>query len=57
MGGNLVQTLYHDAPLTDGQERWNLVSKDGMDISFGVYVFNVEAPGLGSKTGRFAVIK
>lgn len=57
MSGNLVKTLTHNSVLSDGQEPWNLVSKDGMDIAFGVYIFNVDAPGLGSKTGKFAVIK
>ncbi|MHB1688963.1 MAG: hypothetical protein ACYCVH_16540 [Ignavibacteriaceae bacterium] len=57
ISGSLVQTLYHDGTLTNGQEPWNLVSKDGMDISFGVYVFQVDAPGLGTKIGRFAIIK
>lgn len=57
ISGNLVQTIYHNGTLTNGQEPWNLVSKDGMDIAFGVYVFQVDAPGLGTKIGRFAIIK
>ena len=57
LSGNLVQTLHHNGTLTNGQEPWNLTSKDGMDISFGVYVFQVDAPGLGTKIGRFAIIK
>ncbi|MDR3626609.1 MAG: hypothetical protein P4L45_07240, partial [Ignavibacteriaceae bacterium] len=57
VSGSLVQTLYHDATLANGQEPWNLISKDGMDIAFGVYVFHVDAPGLGQKIGRFAIIK
>jgi hypothetical protein len=57
MAGNLVQTLTHNSVLSDGQEPWNLVSKDGMDIAFGVYVFHVDAPGIGTKTGKFAIIK
>jgi hypothetical protein len=55
--GYLVQTLVHDAPLDDGQEPWNLVSKDGMDISYGVYIFHIDAPGIGEKIDRFAIIK
>ncbi len=57
MSGKLVQTLEHSSSISDGQESWNLVSKDGMDIAFGVYVFHVEAPGIGEKIGRFAIIK
>jgi hypothetical protein len=57
ISGNLVQTLYHNSSLANGQEPWNLVSKDGMDIAFGVYIFQVDAGSLGQKIGRFAIIK
>jgi len=57
ISGNLVQTLYHDAPLTDGQEPWDLNTKDGMSLAFGVYIFEVDAAGLGQKIGKFAIIK
>lgn len=55
--GQLVQTLYHDSPIDDGQEAWNLVTKDGMNLAYGIYLFNIEADGIGETTGRFAVIK
>jgi len=28
-----------------------------MAIAFGIYVFQVDAPGIGDKIGRFAVVK
>ncbi len=55
--GKLVKTLQHDAGTDDGQEPWNMVSKDGMDVAFGVYIFYVDAGAIGSKTGKFALIK
>ncbi|MBM2841542.1 MAG: hypothetical protein HW412_2070 [Bacteroidetes bacterium] len=55
--GYLVQTIVHDAGVDNGQEPWNLVSKDGMDISYGVYIYHVDAPGIGEKIDRFAIIK
>ena len=55
--GYLVQTLQHDAGADDGQESWDLVSRDGMDISYGVYIYHVDAPGIGETSGRFAIIK
>lgn len=55
--GQLVQTLYHDTAIDDGQEAWNLVTKDGMNLAYGIYLFHVEADGIGETTGRFAVIK
>jgi hypothetical protein len=55
--GNLVQTISHETQLSNGQESWDLVTKDGMDLAYGVYVFHVDAPGIGEKIGKFAVIK
>lgn len=40
-----------------GAVPWNLVSKDGMDIAYGVYIYHVDAPGIGEHIGKFAVIK
>jgi hypothetical protein len=57
ISGHLVQTLDHDGTFADGQEVWNLTSRDGMDIAFGVYVFHVDAPGIGTKIDRFAILK
>jgi hypothetical protein len=55
--GQLVQTLQHQATIDDGQLAWDLVSRDGMNVAYGVYVYHVEAPGLGEHIGRFALIK
>jgi hypothetical protein len=55
--GRLVQTLHHRSTIDDGQLGWNLVSRDEMNISFGVYIYHVDAPGVGETVGRFAVIK
>lgn len=42
---------------TGGAYRWDLLSKDDLELSYGVYLFHVEAPGIGEKVGKFAVIK
>ena len=55
--GKLVQVLEHDDPMEKGTESWDLVSKDGLTVSFGVYIFHVEAPGVGEKVGKFTLIK
>ncbi len=57
ISGYLVQTIKHNAPANDGSESWNLVSKDGMDIAYGVYIYHVNAPKIGTHIGKFAVIK
>ncbi|OQX87205.1 hypothetical protein B6D60_04405, partial [candidate division KSB1 bacterium 4484_87] len=57
LAGELVKTLYHDSPFEDGSESWNLLSKDQMDIAYGIYIYHVDAPGVGEFIGKFAVIK
>lgn len=55
--GALIKTLYKDSSPTVGSLTWNLVTEDGMDIAYGVYIFHIDAPGIGEKIGKFAVIK
>lgn len=57
VAGQLVKTLYKDSSPTDGTISWNLVSDDGMDVSYGLYLYHVEAPEIGTHIGRFAIIK
>jgi len=57
ISGKLVDTIEHSSTISDGQESWDLISKDGMDIAFGVYVFHVQAPGIGEQIGKFAIVK
>lgn len=55
--GYLVDTIEHDTSIDDGSESWNLISKDNLEIAYGVYIFHVSAPGIGEKIGKFAIIK
>ncbi len=59
IAGALVKTLYKDDTNLNngGTISWNLISEDGMDVSYGIYIFHVDAPGIGSYIGKFAVIK
>ncbi|UCE20192.1 MAG: hypothetical protein JSV84_07615 [Gemmatimonadota bacterium] len=57
ISGHLVDTIEHEGTMDDGSEPWDLVSQDGMDIAYGVYIYHVDAPGIGQKIGKFAVIK
>lgn len=57
VAGALVKTLYKNTSATEGAISWNLVSEDGMDIAYGLYVYHVDAPGLVKKIGKFAIIK
>jgi hypothetical protein len=55
--GTLVRRLDHDSPMTNGLEVWDVLSKDNMEIAYGVYVYHVDAPGIGEKVGRIIIIK
>jgi hypothetical protein len=55
--GYLVNTLEHDSPIVDGSESWNVLSKDGMEVAYGVYLFHVSTPTNDNYIGKFAVIK
>ncbi len=52
----LVRTLDHDDPESD-QESWDLKNSSGEDVAPGVYIWSVEAPEVGSVTGKIMVIK
>jgi len=57
ISGHLVQTLVHESDVESGRARWDLRTKDGLEASFGMYIYHVEAPGIGEKIGKFAIIK
>tara|TARA_B100000519_G_C13916161_1_gene284537 strand:+ start:91 stop:222 length:132 start_codon:yes stop_codon:yes gene_type:complete len=40
-----------------GTGSWDLLTKDNLTISYGVYVYHVEAEGIGEKIGKLAIIK
>ncbi len=55
--GELVRVLEHDSTIDDGKEFWDLLTKDNMEVAYGLYFYHVEAPGIGEKVGKFAIIK
>jgi hypothetical protein len=55
--GYLVDTIYHSKDMNDGSEFWDLRTKEGRDIAYGLYIFHIDAPGLGETIGKFAVVK
>jgi hypothetical protein len=57
VAGQLVQTLNVNNSIDNGRYVWNMLTKDNLDLSYGVYIYHVEAPGVGETTGKFAVIK
>ncbi len=55
--GTLVRTLEHEDHISDGTEPWDLMSKDNMEVAYGIYVYHVDAPGIGEHVGRLLLIK
>jgi hypothetical protein len=57
VSGVLIDTIEHDSELDNGDAIWDMLSKDNIEIAYGIYVYHIDAPGIGQKTGTFAVIK
>jgi hypothetical protein len=56
--GNLVRTLTHESPISDGTVSWNLRNEEGLDVAYGVYFYVVQAPEIKEKKlGKIALIK
>ena len=55
--GELVDTIEHNSTLNDGTADWDLLSKDNIEVAYGIYIYHIDAPGIGQTTGKFAVIK
>lgn len=57
ISGELVATIEHESSIDDGTADWDLLSRDNLAISYGIYIYHVDAPGIGEKVGKFAIIK
>ncbi len=55
--GELVRKLEHNGVNGDGVAWWDLLTEDGQEVAYGVYLYHVEAPGIGEKIGKFAIVK
>ena len=56
--GQLVRKIdYYSPNVNDGTYVWDMLSKDLLDISYGIYIYHIDAGELGQKTGKFAVVK
>jgi hypothetical protein len=57
LSGELVTTLQHDSGFDNGREFWNLLNRDGFSVAYGVYLAHIDAPEIGEKLIKFALIK
>jgi len=56
--GILVDTIEVENPPSDGTVHWDLLTREGLEIAAGMYVYHVKAEVTGKeKIGKFAVIK
>ncbi len=62
LNGRLIKTIQHDGSAgssgeAGGVARWDLVTEDGLNAAYGLYIYHVTAPGVGETTGKFAIIR
>jgi hypothetical protein len=60
VAGDLVESLPFDGRSGDGSVKWDLVSRNGQDVTSGVYIFSVETDtnsAFDRKIGKFVVIR
>ncbi len=55
VAGDLVRTLEHN-DVTYGAEPWDLTGNAGVQVASGVYIYHIDAPDIGEKIGKFAVL-
>lgn len=57
VSGVLVKKIEHESAFENGTAIWDVLSDEKFEIAYGIYVYYIEAPGIGEKTGTFAIIK
>ena len=55
--GNFLRRIDHQSSVENGSEFWDLKTKDNEVVSYGIYIYHIEAPNIGETIGRFAVIR
>ena len=57
LSGEFVTSLEHQSGVDNGREFWNLLNRDGFSVAYGLYIAHIDAPGVGEKLIKFAIIK
>ncbi len=56
--GQHIRSLESDGDIFDGSVSWDVRTKEGLDVAFGVYFYVIEIEGTSdTKTGKIAIIK
>ncbi|MEW6684896.1 MAG: hypothetical protein AB1393_01640 [Candidatus Edwardsbacteria bacterium] len=58
LAGDLVKKIEHDSPINqnDGIATWDVLTRYDKRPASGIYLYHIDAPGIGTKVGKFAVI-
>ena len=57
ISGELVRVINHRSDMNYGSGSWDLLTEDKLTAAYGIYVYHVEADGVGEKVGKLAIIK
>jgi len=57
ISGELVESIEHISSINYGTGKWDLLTKDNLTVAYGIYVYHIEAKGIGEKIGKLAIIK
>jgi hypothetical protein len=57
LSGEQVTTIEHESGMDNGREFWNLLNRDGFSVSYGLYIAHIDAPDIGEKLIKFAIVK
>jgi len=55
--GRLVRKIEHSSSLDQGRAIWDLRTIDGLEVAHGIYFYHIDAPTIGTKIGKIAIIK
>jgi hypothetical protein len=56
--GVLIDVIEHESAIDNGSEYWDLLSsRNGKTVAYGIYIYHLDAPGIGERIGRFAIIR
>jgi len=55
--GELIRVLEHNSTLLNGTEPWDLLTSEGLEIAYGIYIYHIDAGEYGEKVDKFAIIK
>ena len=57
ISGELVRVINHRSDMNYGSGSWDLLTEDNLTAAYGIYVYHVEAHGVGERVGKLAIIK